>query len=85
MALGFAQASMQEGKKGIWFWLAASMAGLAQLTAMIAQIHSITGYSQGGIVGGGKSVGDKNIIGINSGEVILNKNQQARLWKLLDG
>lgn len=85
MALGFAQASMQEGKKGIWFWLAASMAGLAQLTAMIAQIHSITGYSQGGIVGGGKSVGDKNIIGVNSGEVILNKNQQARLWRLLDG
>lgn len=85
MALGFAQASMQEGKKGIWFWLAASMAGLAQLTAMIAQIHSITGYSQGGIVGGGKSVGDKNIIAVNSGEAILNRNQQARLWKLLDG
>ena len=52
IALGFAQASAKEGKGGIWYWIAATAAGLATMIATISSIHSATGYAQGGIVQG---------------------------------
>lgn len=59
--------------------MAATGAGL------IAAIASIPKFASGGIIQGGAMVGDKNLIGVNSGEMILNKGQQARLFNLLDG
>lgn len=59
--------------------MAATGAGL------IAAIASVPKFAQGGIVAGNSFVGDKNLVGINSGEMILNKGQQARLFNLLDG
>lgn len=84
-ALGFAQATSKEAKGGVWYWIAASAAGLANLVAMISQIRSITAYAEGGIISGGSTLGDKNLIRVNAGEAILNKNQQRRLWDILDG
>ena len=46
IALGFAQASAKEGKGGIWYWIAATAAGLATMIATISSIHSATGYAQ---------------------------------------
>lgn len=85
IALGFAQASAKEAKGGVWYWIAASVAGLATMASMIAQIHSLSGYASGGIVSGGKTVGDKQLIRVNSGELILNQSQQGRLWRMING
>jgi len=40
-------------------------------------------HAQGGIVGGDSYTGDKVIVGLNSGEMILNKSQQTNLFNLL--
>lgn len=86
IALGAGTAIAQFAETGNPFvWVAMSLATMAQLAAMVSQLHSITGYASGGIIGGGKSVGDKNIVAVNSGELILNKPQQARLWRMLNG
>ena len=62
--------------------LVAIAAGVAAVIAAIAQIGS---FATGGIVGGGSPSGDRLLARVNSGEMILNKQQQARLFKLLNG
>ena len=89
IALGFAQASAKEGKGGIWYWIAATAAGLATMVATISSIHSATGYAQGGIVQGNSYSGD-NIYGgpdamVNAGELVLTKAQQSTLASQLQG
>ena len=49
---GFASASAQESRAGIWGWIAASVAGLATTIAMISQIKNVTAFASGGIVSG---------------------------------
>ena len=44
-----------------------------------------TPYAEGGIIGGGSNHGDMQLARVNSGEMILNNTQQARLFDLLDG
>lgn len=75
IALGAGNAIAQAAEMGPWAWVAFGLSAMAQLAAMVSQLHSITGYASGGIIGGGKSVGDKNIVAVNSGELILNKPQ----------
>ena len=89
IALGFAQASAKEGKGGIWYWIAATAAGLATMVATISSIHSATGYAQGGIVQGNSYSGD-NIYGgpdamVNAGELVLTRAQQSTLASALQG
>ena len=89
IALGFAQASAKEGKGGIWYWIAATAAGLATMVATISSIHSATGYAQGGIVQGNSYSGD-NLYGgpdamVNAGELVLTKAQQSTLASQLQG
>lgn len=86
IALGAGAAIAQAGEMGGPLgWIAFGATIMAQLAAMIAQIHSITGYASGGIVGGGKYVGDKQLARLNSGEMVLNHGQQTRLWNILTG
>jgi hypothetical protein len=91
IALGFAQASAQEGKGGIWYWIAATAAGLATMVATISSIHSATGYAQGGIVEGNSYSGDNmmfggdGLYGLNAGELVLTKSQQNSLAQQLSG
>lgn len=40
-------------------------------------------HASGGIVGGDSYVGDKVITGLNSGEMVLNKDQQAQLFNFI--
>lgn len=84
IALGYAQATAQAGKLGPWGWAAFAAAGLGQMLAMIASIHSATGYATGGIVGGTSYSGDKLLARLNSGEMILNKTQQNKLWRMIN-
>ena len=89
IALGFAQASAKEGKGGIWYWIAATAAGLATMVATISSIHSATGYANGGIVKGNSYSGD-NIYGgpdamVNAGELVLTTAQQNSLAQHLQG
>jgi hypothetical protein len=93
IALGFAQASAKEGKGGIWYWIAATAAGLATMVATISSIHSATGYANGGIVKGNSYSGDNigamvdgsQMVGLNAGELVLTHAQQNSLAQQLQG
>lgn len=41
-------------------------------------------FEQGGIVGGTSYTGDKMLAKVNSGEMILNREQQANLWTIIN-
>ena len=81
VVLGFAQATAQESKLGVWGWIAAIASGIGVMATTISQIK---GFSQGGIFSGNSVVGDNNIARVNSGEMILTKTQQSNLFRLLD-
>ena len=62
--------------------LVAIAAGVAAVLAALAMAGA---FAMGGVVGGNSPTGDKLFARVNSGEMILNKQQQARLFKLLNG
>lgn len=63
-------------------WLAFGISGAAQLTNLIGMI---SGFATGGIVPGSQRQGDKVLVRVNSGEMILNPAQQARLFAIANG
>jgi hypothetical protein len=86
VALGYATATAQAGSMGPWAWVAFAATGLAEMLTMISTIHSATGYASGGIVGGNSFSGDNvpamvgnTVVGLNAGELILNKSQQNNI------
>lgn len=81
IVLGFAQATAQESKLGVWGWIVAIASGIGVMATTISQIK---GFSQGGIFDGNSVVGDNNIARVNAGEMILTKTQQSNLFRLLD-
>ena len=93
IALGFAQATAADSKLGVFGWIAAVAGGLGTMLSTISAIHSATGYAEGGIVnynGGGGVIpgnsysGDKlRMIGVNSGEIIMNTAQQNNVANAL--
>ena len=62
--------------------LVAIAAGVA---AVIAALAAVSGFATGGAIGGTSTSGDKKFARVNSGEMILNKFQQARLFGMIDG
>ena len=84
MIQGYATATAQAGTMGPWNWIAFGLTGLGQLMAMIAGVRSAARFAQGGIVGGTSYSGDKQYIRVNSGEMILNGQQQARLFSMIN-
>lgn len=85
MVDGYATATAQAGKLGPWAWVAFAATGLATLTAMIASVKQAGAFATGGIIGGTSSSGDKKFARVNSGEMILNKFQQTRLFNMVNG
>lgn len=88
IVLSFAMASRQAAEASAgWGWLVWVGAGLAALSTTIATISK---FENGGflpvqgIVGGSNFHGDRNIIRVNSGEMILNTRQQKRLFDAID-
>ena len=84
IALGAGKAIAQAGDMGPWGWIAFGASIMAQMAAMIAQVHSATGYAEGGIIQGNHTMGDQLLAKVNSGEMILNQRQQARLFNMID-
>lgn len=84
MIQGYATATAQAATLGPWAWAAFGLTGLGQLMAMIAAIKSAGAFAQGGIVGGTSYTGDKQYIRVNSGEMILNGKQQAKLFSMIN-
>lgn len=67
--------------------VAAVMAGLAGTVASIKQATSIVNsqkFAEGGIVSGSSWSGDKIVARLNSGEMVLNKRQQANLFNAVN-
>ena len=94
IALGFAMAaSAKDTTASGWAWLAWVAAGMAAMATTISTIHSLTGYANGGMIEGNSYSGDNltamgpdgGLIGLNAGEVILNKAQQNSLADQLTG
>ena len=80
--LGFATASVLAAALGPFAWIAWLGTGLAAMTTAISTIQS---FNDGGIVNGSTTTGDNTLVRVNSGEMVLNNRQQARLFKMLDG
>lgn len=90
IALGFAQATSSSSKLGVFGWIAAIAGGLGTMISTISAIHSVTGYSEGGIIKGNSYSGDNimangGTIGLNAGEIVLNRAQQGVLASQLTG
>ena len=84
IALGAATATAQAAELGPWAWIAFGATAIAEMIAMISQIHSATGYATGGIIGGTSYSVDKLVARVNSGEMVLNKRQQTNLFNAID-
>lgn len=81
IVLGFAQASVMASKLGPIGWLAWLGAGLAAVATTIA---TIKGFADGGIIEGSSYHGDRIVARLNAGEMVLNRKQQANLFRALD-
>ena len=96
IALGYAQATIKAQETGgPWAWIAFAAAGLATMISTISAIHSATGYAQGGMIKGNSYSGDNiggmvdggagGFVGLNAGEVVLNRAQTGNLASQLQG
>ena len=89
IALAFSSADLKEGEKGnVWYWIAATAAGLATMVSTISSIHAATKYAEGGMIKGNSYSGDNilgvnnstgELVGLNAGEIVLNRAQQGNL------
>ena len=81
-SLATARGVAEAGSKPFPFNLAA----MATVVATVASIFSsLPKFADGGIVGGSSFFGDKLLARVNSGEMILNQGQQARLLSMTEG
>jgi tetrahydromethanopterin S-methyltransferase subunit G len=65
--------------------VAAAAAVLAAIIAAISSSQKIQKFANGGIVGGSSFTGDRVTANVNSGEMILNRTQQANLFRMANG
>ena len=64
---------------------ALAAAAIISTIALIAStISKAKGFSKGGVANFPSMAGDKNLIRVNGGEMILNRRQQSNLFKMLD-
>jgi hypothetical protein len=94
MAYSDALAKDTTHKFNIVGFIASTAAAMISMGTTIAQIKSATGYAQGGILKGNSYSGDNimgvnnstgELVGLNAGEVVLNRAQTAGLAQELEG
>lgn len=56
----------------------------AGVAAVVAAIAAMSSFATGGVVGGTSTFGDRKFARVNSGEMILNKTQQAHLFQIIN-
>lgn len=74
-----AEAMAENASIGPFGWIA----GLAAMASIIAAMATLPKFATGGIVGGTSYGGDRQLVRVNSGEMILNHQQQAQLWNAI--
>lgn len=74
-----AEAMAQNSAMGPFGWIS----GLAAMASIIAAMATLPKFASGGIVGGTSYTGDRQLVRVNSGEMILNHQQQAQLWNAI--
>lgn len=88
IALGFATATTQAAAGGPFAWIAATVAGIANMISAVTAIKQVTSagkFADGGLVGGNSYSGDNLTASVNSGELILNRSQQNVIASQLQG
>ena len=90
LAYSDAMAKDQTTKFNLFAFIAAASAATIGMISTIASIHSATGYAEGGMIKGNTYSGDQimangGAIGLNAGELVLNKAQQFNLASQLEG
>ena len=96
IALGYASATKMAAETGgPWAWIAFAATGLATMISTISAIHSATGYAQGGMIKGNSYSGDNiggmvdggagGFVGLNAGEIVLNRAQTTAIASQLQG
>ena len=88
IALGFATATTQAAAGGPFAWIAATVAGIANMISAVTAIKQVTSagkFADGGLVGGNSYSGDNLTASVNSGELILNRAQQNTIASQLQG
>ena len=68
-----------------WMEAIAAVAALGAVVASAISSAKSQKFANGGIVGGSSFTGDRVTAQVNSGEMILNKTQQANLFKMANG
>ena len=85
IALAFSSADLKDGETGnVWYWIATTAAGLSAMITTISSIKAATNYAEGGMIKGNSYSGDNimamgsngSLIGLNAGEIVLNRAQQ---------
>lgn len=82
--MGWSEATAQAASLGPFGWAAFALGTAAQLAAIVAQIHSLSGYASGGIISGGSYYGDQILARVNAGEMVLNRKQQSNLFRAIE-
>ena len=87
VAASFAKSLL--GAVGPWDWIAAAIGGVSTMISTIAAIKSATsgGYANGGVIPGNSFSGDNmrgmlpsgEMVGLDAGELILNRAQQGAI------
>lgn len=81
---GYATATSQAAALGPWAWLGFSAMALGELAAIISSVKSMGAYANGGVIGGSSYSGDRLVARVNSGEMILNSQQQSHLFNMIN-
>ena len=84
IASGTAQAMTMPFPANIAAIVTTTAAVLANIATAVSTIKGAK-FTSGGIVPGTSYAGDHVVAGLNSGEMVLNKSQQARLFDLANG
>lgn len=61
-----------------------AMMAVSAVASLVAAMATIPQFAEGGIVGGSSFFGDKLLARVNSGEMILNRDQQRTLYSLTE-
>ena len=78
-------AAVKAGESVAGIPFAGAAMAIAAIASVVAAIAAIPEFAEGGVVGGNSYYGDRILARLNSGELVLNKGQQASLVDRLDG
>lgn len=85
IAEGISKCFAQQGPYGFITSALVAAAGAAQIATIIASKPQPPAFATGGVVPGNSYSGDRITAMVNSGEMVLTRQQQARLFEIANG